>query len=143
MEKTLPKESDHPPKDSANMPTAEQARELLIAVAGPRDLSAPSVKALLWRAATRLGIGLRRARAIYHREARLIGADEWFAIQRRANELGIKAGWSEAAHARLAMDLCERAPLRLASTAGDGPGGAESGAQGGGAGARAAPGSVE
>lgn len=91
------------------MPTAEQARDLLIAVAGPRDLSAPSVKAMLTRAATRLGIGLRRARAIYHGEARLIGADEWEGIKRCAAEYTTKEEWRRAEHAALAIRLREAA----------------------------------
>lgn len=107
----MPSVSDLPPKDQDNMPTAEQARELLIAVAGPRDLSAPSVKELLKRGADRLHIGFRRARAIYHREARLIGADEWEAMKKSAAQHNAKATWNEAEHARMAMALSEGNPL--------------------------------
>lgn len=103
--------SDKSSKDSDKMPTAEQARELLIRAAGPRDLSAPSVKAMLGRAATRLGIGMRRARAIYHREARLIGADEWDAIKRAAAQHDITQEWGEVEHAALEIRLREAAPL--------------------------------
>ena len=103
----MPKRADVSPKDAGNMPTAETARELLIAAAGPRDLDAPSVKAMLSRAALRLGIGLRRARAIYHREARLIGADEWQAIMRRAAELNIKNEWERSENAAVALRLSQ------------------------------------
>lgn len=123
------------------MPTAEQARDLLISAAGPRDLGAPSVKLMLARAARRLGIGLRRARAIYHREARLIGADEWESIKRHAAENSIKSEWGAADHAALAIRVREAAaPARRRA---DELGGAmpEPRQEGGGPGAGAAVGS--
>jgi hypothetical protein len=119
MEQGMPKLSDKSSK-SVDMSTAARARDLVIAAAGPRDLR-DSVKAMLARSATRLQIGFRRARAIYHGEARLIGADEWDALQRRADELGIRTAWEKAAHERDAMDL-RTSPLLVARTPDSGGG---------------------
>lgn len=103
----MPNVSDRSPKGADKMSTAEQARHLLIAAAGPRAIG-EGVKVLLTRASIRLGISFRRARAIYHGEARLIGADEWESMKCRAAEANIKEEWARAEHASLAMDLCER-----------------------------------
>lgn len=101
----MPNVSDNSPK-GADMPTAEQARDLLIAV-GTRRSGRVSVKEMLATAARDLRIGFRRARAIYHREARLIGADEWESIKRCAAQHDIKEEWGRAEHASLAIRLRE------------------------------------
>lgn len=127
----MSKLSDKPSSRSDNRTMNAQtlARDLVIAAAGERGWQTTRAS-WLRDAARKLGMTYTRCRSIFYGEARLIGADEWAALQRRAQELNIKATWQEAEHARLAMDLGERTPASLGGTASDRPAGAARGEEG-------------
>lgn len=96
---------------------ALRARELIIAAAGPRDWDTTRAR-WLETGARRLRLSFARARAIFYGEARLIGAEEWEALQRRAAELNIKEAWEKANHERDSMDLRAAAVVAARPAAG-------------------------
>jgi len=58
-----------------------------VAVAAGQRAWSDSIESMLWRAAQRLGISQRRAKAFWYREAGGIGADEYLMVRERAQEL--------------------------------------------------------
>lgn len=86
MSDNSPKYSGKSPKTTAEvflMNAAVEAHHLVAAIAGPMDLSG-RVKAALAAVARKTGIPERRVRAIWHKEARLIRAEEMDTLRRAA-----------------------------------------------------------
>lgn len=106
--------SDKSSKDS-EMVTVD-ASAMVREVAGPRLLG-DNTKALLARAARRLGFSYQRTRSIYYGEARIIRAEEWIRLNQEAQALRESAkARQEALHD---LDLLARAAsARIGEVAG-------------------------
>jgi hypothetical protein len=74
-----------------------------VAVAAGQRAWSDSIESMLWRAAQRLGISQRRAKAFWYREAGGIGADEYLMVRERAQELLER----QTAHAALQAEIAE------------------------------------
>ena len=74
---------------SLEMSTATAAEEMrrFVMIAADARPWGDNLKARLHRAARVLGISPRRARAIYYREAKVIGADEYLAAKKIADDI--------------------------------------------------------
>jgi hypothetical protein len=85
--------------------TAEVADKLkrFVAVAGGPPNWTDTIDSMLWRAAQRLGISQRRAKAFWYREAGGLSAVEFLTVQRRAQELLER----QAEHARLVAEISD------------------------------------
>lgn len=78
--------SDNSPKSLDMSQVAETMRRYVITAGGPRP-GGETVERWLERASRRLGLGYRRTRAIYHREARRIDAHEYLDAKHRVEEM--------------------------------------------------------
>lgn len=86
--------SSVPPAVSA-ADVAEEMRTAVMEAAGRREWS-DTIDLMLWRAAQRLGISHRRARAFWQREAKAITATEYLTVKQRIAALQARIAESEA-----------------------------------------------
>lgn len=101
------------PSTGAAMPSAAIiVRDVVIAAAGERGWS-DTREAWIARAARRLGLNYRRARAIFYGEARRIDADEYLSLILRAESLRLEQARQEAVNAAIQADLRARAAVAV------------------------------